>query len=414
LSTPPADAYVFDLKYRAQTGATDDIAYYSFWGYGGDTEVDKRNAFSQEVSTKASGLYYLQSPSLKKREWAAVEYKGRDALALYFDLNGDGHFSDHERILPTTREHQEFNFITPDFMQTLEGGGETLCRVLVKVSFYDGSTEPNVIWSPAALLEGSGAVEGRPARLLLFASGPGGAFDAFGSSCYSLLLGDEGKVNGRMYVSREILSSVIACENEFYRLSIDGRRSNGLPARAVLVKDKSPCGDLAVKLVGSNAFPATLTSLYLQGVNDRTVSFRMMNSKDRVKLPAGTYRLSNGMAVYGESNSHGPKWELWFQQGPEATIKAGGVTEIALGQPTLAVRAIEEKNRYDHSARGLTSFKRGTRIYLEPKIIGKSQEIFGRFREGGGDVAEKVARPPTATITGPDGKQLLSSTMEYG
>jgi hypothetical protein len=148
LSIPPADAYVFDLKYRAQTGATDDIGYYSFWGYGGDTEVDKRNAFAKEVSTKASGLYFLQSPSLKKREWAAVEYKGRDALALYFDLNGDGHFSDDERILPTTQEHQEFNFITPDFMQTLEGGAETLCRVLVQVSFYDGSTEPNCLWSP--------------------------------------------------------------------------------------------------------------------------------------------------------------------------------------------------------------------------------------------------------------------------
>jgi hypothetical protein len=217
-----------------------------------------------------------------------------------------------------------------------------------------------------------------------------------------------------MYVSREILSSVIACENEFYRLSIEGRRSNGLPARAVVVKDESPCGHLAVKLVGSNACPATLTSLYLQGVNDRTVSFRMMNSKARIKLPVGTYRLSNGMAVYGGSNSSTPKWELWFQQGPEAVIKAGGVTEIALGQPTLSVRAVEEKNRYDRSAQGLTSFKQGTRIYLEPKIVGKGQEVFGRFREGGDDRAEKVARPPTVTITGPGGKQLLSSTMEYG
>jgi hypothetical protein len=39
LSTPPWDAVVFDLKYRAQTGSADDLQYHSYWGYGGSCGV---------------------------------------------------------------------------------------------------------------------------------------------------------------------------------------------------------------------------------------------------------------------------------------------------------------------------------------------------------------------------------------
>jgi hypothetical protein len=107
-------------------------------------------------------------------------------------------------------------------------------------------------------------------------------------------------------------------------------------------------------------------------------------------------------------------WEVSFSQGPCATIKGGEVFEVVLGQPELKVRAVDERNRYDRGAAESTTFKKGNRIYLEPKITGKGNEVFSRFRQGQGGRGDKSDRPPKITITGSDGKQLLASTMEYG
>ncbi|HWH71646.1 MAG TPA: hypothetical protein VNT26_19895, partial [Candidatus Sulfotelmatobacter sp.] len=131
LSTPPADAIVFDLKYRPQTGAADDIPYRSYWGYGGSEEETKTNSFLQEVRTKASRLHYVNNFSFTGRKWAAVEYQGQQASALYFDLNADGKLGENERIPPTLKTDQGFAFITPDFMHSPEDGSPTLCRVLL-------------------------------------------------------------------------------------------------------------------------------------------------------------------------------------------------------------------------------------------------------------------------------------------
>lgn len=413
LSTPPAETVVFDLKYRAQTGGADDISYRSFWGYGGPDHETKTNAFLQAVRSKTSGrLHYTCNYLLKGRKWAAVECHGRRATALYFDLNADGQLADNERILPTRKEGEAIDFITPDFAQPLEGGGQTLCRVLLNVRFHEGSSEPNTMWSPAALLEGTATLNGQPTRLLLYANGPGGAFDRFGSSYYSLLWGGRTKIAAGEYVSREMLSSVIASEGQFYRLTLEGRHSNGLPARVLVVKDTSPTGTLAVKLAGSNSLPTTLSSIYLHGVEDKTVHFRVSPAKDRVVLPVGTYALDSGTLAYGASDVR--DWELWFSQGPSVKVKAGEVFEQGLGQPALKVHAIKESDRWNRPAAGANTFKRGTSIYLEPKIVGKGGEVLTRFRQAVGGKERKTDRPPRITITGPDGGEVLSKTMEYG
>lgn len=379
LSTPPPEAVVLDLKYRAQTGAADDIGYSSFYGYGGADEETKTNPFLQDVRKKASSLHYVCNYALTGRKWAAVEYHGRQASALYFDLNADGKLSENERILPTRKAAQGVEFITPDFVQPMEGGGQTLCRVLLQVSFYPGSSEPNCMWSPAALLEGAATLNGRPARLLLYASSPGSGFDQYGRSSYSLLLGDQPKPVPGGYVPREMLSSLIASGGQFYNLTLQGRYSNGLPARVVLAKDTSPTGALAVKLVGSNALQATLSSLDLRGAVDKTLFLRIGALKEKVTLPEGDYVVDSGAIAYGASNRQ--DWDVSFSQGPVATVKAGQVTELALGQPTLRVRAIDERERYTSNPAELATFKQGTRIYFEPRILGRGKEVFGRFRQ---------------------------------
>ena len=66
-------------------------------------------------------------------------------------------------------------------------------------------------------------------------------------------------------------------------------------------------------------------------------------------LPVGAYVLDSGVMSYGASNRQ--DWEVSFSQGPRATVKAGEVFEQALGQPTLRVRAINERDRYNFRRR---------------------------------------------------------------
>lgn len=412
LSTPPSEAIVFDLKYRPQTGGADDIAYNAFYGYGGSDTETTTDPFLQDVRKKASSLHYVCNFALSGRKWSAVEYHRRQASALYFDLNADGKLSDNERILPTRKAEQGVDFITPDFVQRTESGGQTLCRVLLRVNFYSGNSEPNCMWSPAALLEGVATLNGRPARLLLYASSPGGGFDQYGSSSYSLLLGDQAKPVPREYVPREMLSSLIASEGQFYHLTLHGHYSNGLPATVVLAKDTSPTGALAVKLVGSNALQATFASLDLRGAEDKTLFLRVGASKGQVTLPEGDYVLHSGAVSYGASNQQ--DWEVSFTEGPLATVQAGQVAEQALGRPALKVRAIKEQDRYTSNPVEGATFKQGTAIYFEPRILGQGHEVFGRFRQSTLAKADKTDRPPRITVTGPDGKELLSKVMEYG
>jgi hypothetical protein len=412
VSTPPPEAVVFDLKYRPQTGGADDIAYQAFYGYGGSDAETKTNLFLQDARKKASSLHYVCNYALTGRKWAAVEYHRRQACGFYFDLNADGRLSENERILPTRKTEQGVEFITPDFMQTAEGGEQTLCRVLLRVDFYQGSSEPNCMWSPAAVLEGAATLDGRPIRVRLFASTPGGRFDQYGRSSYSLLPGDRSKPVPGEYIPRELLSSLVASEGRFFHLTLQGRYSNGLPARVLLAKDTSPTGVLAMKLVGSNTLQATFSSLDLRGAEDKTIFLRLGASKERMTLPEGAYVLQSGVISYGVSNRQ--DWEGSFTEGPCAAVKAGQVYEQALGLPTLRVRAINERDRYTSTPAESATFKQGTRIYLEPRILGQGQEVFGRFRQTTLARGEKTDRPPRITITGPDGKERLSQVMEYG
>lgn len=412
LSAAPPEAIVFDLKYRPETGRVGDIPYSSFWGYGGDEGESRTNSFLQAVRKKASQLHYECNDRLPGQQWSAIEYSGRQAIAFYFDLNADGQLSDNERILPTRSAGQGVDFITPDFVQTPEKGRQMLCRVLLRAEFYDSEPEPNCLWSPAALMEGAAKMDGRDARVLLFASEPGGVFDQYGRASYALLLDGESVGEQGGYFPRNTLSSLIKSGNNFYHLKLEGHYTNGLPARLVLTRDTSPTGSLAVKLVGSNALHATCSSLNLSGAEDKTIVLPCSSSKEKVTLPVGAYALDAGVLAYGTAAR--PDWEVAFSKGPCATVKAGEVTEKALGQPALRVRAVNERERYNSKGKETATFKKGTRIYLEPTIVGQAGEIFTRFRQGPPGRSDKGSRPPHITITGSDGKELLSKTMEYG
>lgn len=411
LPAPPEGAVVFDLAYRPQMARDDDIPYFSFWGYGGSTDVSAQSPFIQDVRRAHSGLYAVMNASLKGREWSAVEYQRQQATALFFDVDGNGKFSPEERLLPSRRIPEGFEFITPDFLNPGEGGRETLSRVLLRVNFYGRNSEPNCMWSPAALLAGEAQLAGRPVRLLLFASHAGGPFDAYGATTFALLDSPSGVSEPEPYIPREACSSLVRNGDHYYRFSFAGRRTNGLPARVILVEDQSPRGELGLTLAGSQPLQARIPSLSLQGVDDKSIFLRVASAEGRLSLPVGTYALTGGQLEYG--GAHSREWLCSFSSGPRAAIQAGAAAEVELGNLALKVRAIEESRRYDSEARESSTFKRATRIYFEPRIVGRHGELLTRFAKVGAD-GKPSLQPPRIRITGPDGKERLSTVMEYG
>ena len=103
-----------------------------------------------------------------------------------------------------------------------------------------------------------------------------------------------------------------------------------------------------------------------------------------------------------------------FTKGSTVTVETDKKAELVIGEPTLVVRAIKENERYTQNPATATVFKKGTRLYLEPQIVGRSKEVFSGFKTRKTDKNQWVNASPQVTITGPDGKILLTKTMEYG
>jgi len=408
LPEPPPGAIVFDLKYRPETGAKDDIQYYSYWGFGGSHVPNE--PFLQAVHKRAKKVQAVDNSMLPGRQRAAVEYEGKKVLAFYFDLNADGKLTDNERILPTRKVGENgVDFITPDFTLKTEGGREIKFRVALRAEFHGENKEPSCMWSPACVLEGKSTINGEPARMVLFADGFSGGFDHFGSSSCALLVGDAAGAS-QEYLPRETLSRLVWCERQFYRLKLEGKRSSGHPARAVLTKDTSPLGGLAIKLASTNALQTAAMYLSLVGANDSEICFNLLDLKD--KLPVGAYDLRRGTLGYGEKSSD--EWQTRFSEGPTVRLAADKQTEVTLGQPTLAIRAVNEQERFGADAKEATTFKKGARIFLEPRIVGKNKEVLTGFSRAGRNSPQRDSTPPKVAITASDGKQVLAQTMQYG
>ncbi|HNQ87470.1 MAG TPA: hypothetical protein PKM73_02410 [Verrucomicrobiota bacterium] len=420
LTELPPGAIAFDLKYRPQTGQSDDLQYHSYWGFGRNNEAD--NSFLQSVRKKAALVTPVHHAMLEGRQWSALAHHRRHVDALYFDLNANGQLEDNERIPPTRKaDDRSVEFITPDFQHSYTRGNVSVdnataervtFRVLLRVAFYGNGDEPNFMWSPAAMLEGTAAVEGKPVRIILFADGFGGQFDRFGSSQCALLPKDPqpGTPPPSVYIPREILSSLMPYNGRFYQVKLDGRRATGHPARAVLIPDTSPVGTLAVKLACAQPVPTRVRNLSLQGADNKTVFFSVNDPIG--KLPVARYNLSRGYLTYGKEDE--TNWTVSFSQGPVTTLLENQTVEVVLNQPKLEVRAVREQDRYNSDAKTATAFSKGTRIYLEPKIACAQKEILSRFGRLEGEHGRTVDTPPRIRITNAEGKELLAQSMEYG
>ncbi len=400
-------AAVFEMKYRGLGGPDDPLNYNSYWGYG--SGGGENEPFVQAVKSQVKECAVLSNPSLQKSRWSVVELKDGKPIALYFDVNADGKLSDDEKFVAAARTESNtpfpYAFVTSDFTMHTNDQREVPFRVLLVGNAY-GTNQVSYMWSPACVLEGQATLAGEPLKLFLFADGFQGAFTTFGSCSYILLPAGQ---NLQRFQPRSRLSSLVYHKGTFYRLKLSGAHEKGKTVQVAFTKDTTPTGQLAVTLQGKETLKVRLRRSTINGAAGNSIYFEMPDTQ--TPLPEGRYRLANGTVGYGAGNDS--DWQVTFRDGPAFEINAGKTGQIELGGLTLAVNAVDEKERYQNDVKQRSTYAKGTSIYLSPQIKGKAGEVYTRFdqKSGGNNL---TGEKPRITVRDPDGKTVAWADMEYG
>jgi hypothetical protein len=402
---PPPGAIVFDMEYRGLSGKPDEMRYNSYWGFG---HSPAKTPFLTEVRKNVKDIQAVYNPNFKDAEWSAVEIKDKKAVALYVDLDADGKVSDNEKITPIQStefsSHNETEFVTPDFIMKTQENHEVPFRALLQV--YDQQELPQCMWSPSCVLKGTSTVDGQLAKLILFSNGFTGSFEQFGRSSFSL---QTGKQETGSYIPRQMLSSIINCEGQFYNVNFNGRHGKNSKVRAILTKYIGAIGQLTVALSSDGDLKSELDSATISGNKDNTVNFSIPNNQSM--LPVGDYKLNRVYVRYGTKDDN--EWRLSFTDGQEFTINANQTCELKPGKPVLTVSAVDENKRYQSDVKEQTTYTEGASIYISRKITGKCGEIYGRFsqKQGSSGYADIV---PEIKIVDSDGKEVAAAKIKYG
>jgi hypothetical protein len=398
-------AVVFDLQYKGLTDKEIDQAN-SFWNYGSQSP---ETPFVKSVGLAKDKSVQFQLPLLRGSDEGLLEYEGKTPKALYLDLDCDGKLGKNEKIEPIEKEEgidKVTYFVTPDFTATLADGKKVPFRVMARVHF-DSDQPPQVICSPFCFWEGKTKLGDAETILRLTDGGFDGSFVDFGRD--SIALVKKADDQNQQWMPQSTLSSLTCQDKVFYQLRFTGEGTKEKPLRAVLCKDNTPTGKIKVKMVEIAAKPK-FRSARLVSTDTPSVLFDI-NGSDTA-IPQGRYRMENGNLAFGKDDTG----MVSFSKGPECRIEAGKTAKVELGQPKLKVAAIEESKRYSMSAQGeaKTSFAAGTDVYLDLKLTGKQGEEYGSIY-GRSEKGEYVPpAKPHLTILGPDGKEVVSSDLEFG
>jgi hypothetical protein len=232
-------------------------------------------------------------------------------------------------------------------------------------------------------------------------------FKDFGRSSFSL---QTGKEETGSYVSRDMLSSIINHNGQFYNVEFNGRHGKNSAVRAILTEYTGDTGNLTTQLTGDTNLEAKLSSANIAGSKDTTVQFNL--ASEQAKLPTGSYKLNRGYVSYSTEN--GDKWQLDFQEGPEFTIDTDKTCNVELGKPVLSVSAVDENKRYQNDVKEQTVYSDGTNVYISRIIKGKGGELYGRFSQQDENSRSYKAIEPDIKIVDSEGKEVVATKIKYG
>jgi len=295
--------------------------------------------------------------------------------------------------------------VTSDFTVTDQKGRQYRFRARLGVRFYSGQTEPQCMWSPACVMEGSAAFKGKDTKFVLRLGNMDGRFTQWGRSHFSLIPSDAD--TGRN-VPQSPLSSLIFNDGTFYQLRFLDADADAGKLTAVLVKDDTPTGKLAVKLKGKEAINAYMSYTTVSGAEDKTIQFSIRNSQE---FPADSYVLDWGQFSYGTTGDHDHSVD--FTEGPSYTIAAGNTATVLMGNCDVTASSIDENRRYNSDVKEQSEFDSDMNVYLSLKVRGAGGELFTRFKkkDENGQYQEVKAH---MTITDAKGKTIESKELEYG
>jgi hypothetical protein len=396
-------AVVFDLQYKGLTEKETDQAN-SFWGFGSQS---LETPFIKSVGLAKDKVVQFHLPLLRGSDEGLIEYEGKTAKALYLDLDCDGKLGKGEKLEPVEKpknENEGWNFVTPDFTATLADGKKVPFRVMARVNFY--SDRPQVMCAPFCFWEGKAKMGDTETVLRLTDGSFDGSFVDFGRDSIALVKKTDDQNQNRM--PQSTLSSLTCQDKAFYQMRFTGEGTKEKPLRAVLCKDNTPTGKVEVKMVDIAADPK-LRSARLVSTETPSILFDI-NGAD-MDIPQGRYRMERGNLAFGKNNIG----MATFSKGPECRIEAGKTATVEMGQPKLKVVALDESKRYSTPVEAKSSFPAGTDVYLDLKLVGKQGEEYGSVYVPSEDEKSFVpTKNPHLQILGPDGKEVVSSDLEFG
>ncbi len=402
-----------DLSYLGLDCGPGQMQYGYAYGYGRPSSVEDTPFIAAVQKQAKNEVHVVYNPSFPDRMLSAVETVEREAKRFYFDINADGKLSDEEVFEPVVNQQgpnwKEFSFVTSDFSLTSKKGGEIPFRAKLGVNFYGTQDRPSCMWSPACVLEGTAQIGDKKQRLMLFVGSLEGDYFEYGRSRYALL--DPEKEY--QYPTQSRLSSLIFYEGAFYKLKFEGSFEEQGSLRAILVRDTSPTGTLAVELQGQEKLGAKISYANVDGKSDPTVHFKIQASQE---FPIGRYVLQNGQFQFGLENNF--NWQVGFSEGPDFSIEDGKTVTLKLGDPEMTVRSVDENKRYTSEVQDLDRFSSNSRIYISPMVSGADGETYTRFQKTQGILGALSRRfsdvKPHLIIKGPSGDNLVDQDLEYG